>query len=150
MKKIFFLTAGILLFSFSLQAQEKSKQSSLKSTENAKPDYTKKQSALKSVEDNSNNKSNKVVQESLLQQLYFIEDERNRIEKNNQLSTIERSALVDANNQVYISKKEEFKSYVSSKGFLNVSKKEQNYYLSILKSEGNNDEYSKNINLIKN
>lgn len=150
MKKIFVLTAGILLISFSVKAQEKTKQSSLTNNEAVKPDYSKKQNVFKSSESTSNSSLNKEANQSLLQELYLIEDERNRIEKNDQLSSNERSNQIDANNQLFISKKEEFKAYILAKGFTNVSKKEQNYYLSILKSEGNKEEYNKNINLIKN
>tara|TARA_R110001592_G_scaffold35209_10_gene120062 strand:+ start:3296 stop:3754 length:459 start_codon:yes stop_codon:yes gene_type:complete len=150
MKKTLFLTAGILLLSFSLQAQEKSKQSSLKSIESTKPDYTKKQSAFRAAEDNFNPQLNKNSKESLLQELYFIEDERLRIEKNESLSSNERSQKIQSNNIEYNSKREEFKNYVSSKGILNVSKQEQNYYLSILKQDKEIEEYKKNIALIKN
>jgi hypothetical protein len=87
--------------------------------------------------------------QSLLQELYAIEDERNTIEKDNSLSSYERSNRIDENNSKYNLKKAEFIEYVNSKGVLNISKKEQSYFLSILKSDNNMSEYNKNIELIK-
>lgn len=87
--------------------------------------------------------------QSLLQELYAIEDERNTIEKDNSLSSYERSSRIDENNSKYNLKKAEFIEYVNSKGVLNISKKEQSYFLSILKSDNNMSEYNKNIELIK-
>lgn len=150
MKKIFVLTTGILLISLSVEAQEKTKQSSFTKNETDKPDYTKKQNVFKSSEITTNSSLSKESNQSLLQELYLIQDERNRIEKNSQLLPNERSNQIEANNQLFISKKEEFKAYVLAKGFYNLSKKEQNYYLSILKNEGNKEEYNKYINSIKN
>jgi len=59
-----------------------------------------------------------------------------------------RGVEIQKNNTSYQVKKTEFKNYVSTKGILNVSKQEQNFYLSILKYE-DKEEYSKNIELIK-
>lgn len=89
------------------------------------------------------------INQSLLQQLYVIEDERNVIEKDHSLSSSERNNRIDENNSKYNLKKAEFIDYVNSKGVLNISKKEQSYFLSILKSDNNMSEYNKNIELIK-
>jgi hypothetical protein len=87
--------------------------------------------------------------QSIIQELYAIEDERNNIEKDNSLSVSERSSRIDENNSKYQLKKIEFLDFVNTKGILNVSKQEQSYFLSILKSENNTIEYNKNIELIK-
>ncbi len=93
--------------------------------------------------------TSKIKNQSLLQELYAIEDERNVIEKDNSLSSSERNNRIDENNSKYNFKKAEFIEYVNSKGVLNISKKEQSYFLSILKSDNNMSEYNKNIELIK-
>ncbi|HRP60332.1 MAG TPA: hypothetical protein PK833_08620, partial [Vicingus sp.] len=85
----------------------------------------------------------------LLQELYSIEDERNSIEKNNSLSSSERNDRINKINSSYNIKKAEFMNYVNSKGFSTVSKQEQSYFLSILKSDNNMTEYNKYIELIK-
>lgn len=97
-----------------------------------------------SVENTSNIKN-----QSLLQELYSIEDERNIIEKDNSLSSSERNNRIDENNSKYNFKKAEFIEYVNSKGVLNVTRNEQNYYLSLLKSDKNESEYNRVIQLIK-
>lgn len=87
--------------------------------------------------------------QSLLQELYAIEDQRNSIEKDHSISSTERGNLIIENNSAYSSKKTEFVIYINSKGILNVSKQEQSYFLSILKTDNNLSEYNKNIELIK-
>ena len=90
-----------------------------------------------------------IKNQSLLQELYSIEDERNIIEKDNSLSSSERSNKIEENNSKYNLKKAEFTEYVNSKGVLNSTKNEQSYYLSLLKSDKNESEYNRVIQLIK-
>lgn len=104
----------------------------------------KPQFSSKSVDNTVANKNN-----SLLQELYSIEDERNSIEKNNSLSSSERNDRINEINSSYNIKKAEFMNYVNSKGFSTVSKQEQSYFLSILKSDNKMSEYNKYVELIK-
>lgn len=115
-------------------------------TDTIRVDYSKnrtKQLSSISVENTS-----VINNQSILQELYTIEDERNIIEKDNSLSSSERRNRIYENNSKYKIKKAEFIEYVNSKGVLNISKKEQSYFLSILKSDNNISEYNKNIELI--
>lgn len=93
----------------------------------------------------SNNK-----QKTILEEIYEIEDERFRIEKNDKLSPTERTSMINEVNNQYNIKKQEFISYVNSKGFSNILEKEQFFYLSLLKEDGKMDEYKKYIGLLKN
>lgn len=90
-----------------------------------------------------------IKNQSLLQELYSIEDERNIIEKDNSLSSSERGNKIEENNSKYNLKKAEFIKYINSKGVLNSTKNEQSYYLSLLKSDKNESEYNRVIQLIK-
>ncbi|MGE0562082.1 MAG: hypothetical protein AB7O47_09715 [Flavobacteriales bacterium] len=108
------------------------------------PNTRTPQFSTSSVENALTNKN-----QSLLQELYSLEDERNIIDKDNSLSSSERRNRIDKNNSKYNLKKAEFIEYVNSKGILNVSKQEQSYFLSILKSSNNMSEYNKNMELIK-
>lgn len=110
----------------------------------ANPKSRAPQLSSRSVNNASTNKNN-----SLLQELYSIEDERNIIEKDNSLSSSERSNKIEENNSKYNLKKAEFIEYINSKGVLNITKNEQSYYLSLLKSDKNESEYNRVIQLIK-
>lgn len=90
-----------------------------------------------------------VKQISLLQEIYEISDERNRIEKNQSLSTTERSSMLNQVNTSYQLKKQEFINYVSSTGFSNLPEKEQLFYISLLKEDGKMEDYKKYIDLLK-
>ncbi len=90
-----------------------------------------------------------VKQISLLQEIYEIEDERNRIEKNQSLSSTERSSLLNEVNSSYKIKKQEFLNYVNSTGFSNIPEKEQLFYISLLKEDGKMEDYKKYIDLLK-
>ena len=89
------------------------------------------------------------VDDSILQELNSIQDERNRIEKNTTLSSGERTRQIQENNIRYQSKKTEFIEYISNSGVLNVSKTEQSYYLSFLKNDNNIEKYLTTKELIK-
>jgi hypothetical protein len=87
-------------------------------------------------------KKNKAQKEkSLLDVLYSIDDERLVIERDKGLSKSERSIRIDENKNRFGIAKRDFYSYVKSKGFLNLSRKEQGYYLMLLKKDGNIEEY---------
>lgn len=150
------LCLGVLTFSYAQKSERIIKQptpsQSLNSSQTRTTDTigvntsrTKSpQLSTKSVDNSVSNKNN-----SLLQELYSIEDQRNSIEKNNSLSTSERNNRINEINSSYNIKKAEFMNYVNSKGFSTVSKQEQSYFLSILKSDNNMTEYNKYIELIK-
>lgn len=89
-------------------------------------------------------------EQSILQEIYSIEDQRNAVEKNTSLSVQDRAQQINTINQNYLLKKADFEQYVVSKGVLNISTQEQNYYLSILKNDSRDQEYQDNINLINN
>jgi len=87
-------------------------------------------------------KKNKVQKEkSLLDVLYSIDDERVVIERDKGFSKSERSIRIDENKNRFGIAKRDFYSYVKSKGFLDLSRKEQGYYLMLLKKDGNIEEY---------
>jgi hypothetical protein len=142
MNKLILFTVTILAVA-SVQAQNKDVQN--KPQEKA---YIKKSGNFSST--TKSNSGVEIKKQSLLEELYLIEDERQRIENNESLSSSERSQKIQSNNTEFNKKREEFKNYISSKGILNATKQEQNYYLSILKSGGDKTEYSKNIELINN
>lgn len=150
------LCLGILSFAYAQKSEKiikqptpyhstNASQSKVTDTINvANPKGRTPQFSTNSVENTSNIKN-----QSLLQELYSIEDERNIIEKDNSLSSSERNNRIDENNSKYNLKKAEFIEYVNSKGVLNVTRNEQNYYLSLLKSDKNESEYNRVIQLIK-
>ena len=92
---------------------------------------------------------NKVETQSILQELYLIMDVRTRAERNESLSSSERSSIIAKNANEYNLKKIEFKNYVSTEGVLNVSSKEQGYYISLLKNDNEVEECKRVIALIK-
>ena len=96
------------------------------------------------------NNQSEIVKQSLLQELYSIEDQRNIIEKNNALSSSDRNLLIQENNKKYTEKRIEFINFIESKGIVNVTKQEQSFYLNCLKQDNRIDDYNKGINLIKN
>ncbi len=94
----------------------------------------------------NSNEENKV---GLLQEIYLIEDERVRVERDNSLSTSEKTNILAKNSNDYQAKKLEFKSYIVSRGVLNVSSKEQRYYISLLKNDNETEEIKRVVELIK-
>lgn len=142
MNKIILFTA-LIIASISVNAQKK--EAIKKPTEK---NYSKK--AAKFSATTKDNSAVDVKKQTLLEELYLIEDERNRIENNNSLSSFDRDQKIQSNNTAFNNKRSEFKSYVFSKGILNVTKNEQSYYLSILKQDKQIEEYKKNIALINN
>ena len=87
--------------------------------------------------------------ETILQELYSIGDERHRIENNQGLSTSERSSQIVNNKNIYNAKRSEFKNFIKTEGVLNVSLNEQRFYLSILKDDKQEAEYKRVVELIK-
>jgi len=102
--------------------------------------FNSKETTTQSIESN---------EASLLQELFLIEDERVRLEKDVSLSSTERTSMIAKNSSEYNLKKGEFKNYVSSKGVLNISSKEQRYYISLLKNDNEVAECKRVIELIK-
>lgn len=146
MYKLLLIVPALFMLSISSYAQTKAesveKESSVESINKmVVPQFKTTSTPVANV-----NATNQV----LLQELYLIEDERQRIEKDQSLTQSERSQKTQVNNAAYINKKQEFMTYVASKGILNVSKQEQNYYLYLLKYDKKLEEYTENINLIKN
>jgi hypothetical protein len=150
------LCLGVISFSYAQKSERIIKQptpnQSLNTSQTSTSDtigvnnYSRTKSpqlSTKSVDNTVSAKNN-----SLLQELYSIEDDRNTIENDNSFSSSERNKRINEINSTYNLKKTEFVNYVNSKGILNVSKQEQSYFLSILKSENNVTEYNKNIELI--
>lgn len=90
------------------------------------------------------------IGQSILQEIFLIDDQRQNIEKNLSLLPSDRSRQIQENNTNYLVKKVEFVNYITSNGILNVPPKEQNYYLYILKNDKNDQEYIRNVELIKN
>lgn len=87
--------------------------------------------------------------QTLLEEIFLIEDEKTRLENDKNISPAERSTLINDVNINYISKKQAFVSYVEQTGILHIPPKEQSYYLSLLKQDGKKEAYKKNIDLIK-
>lgn len=147
MNKLLLVVSVVVFTTMTVNAQKQVGVTAQPTTEENSKVLLKKRtpqfSTSTSAKSDSQNKK-----QSLLQELYSIEDERHRIEKNESLSQSERGSEIQKNNASYQSKKTEFKNYVSAKGILNVTKQEQNFYLSILKYE-DKEGYSKNIELIK-
>lgn len=100
----------------------------------------------------SSNTKNHIKEEdqSLLQELYSLEDQRQSLEKNQSISSSERASKIQELNSNYFATKQKFYNFVSSKGILNISKQEQSYYLSLLKEDGREQDYQEGINLISN
>lgn len=97
----------------------------------------------------STSKFRRANNETILQEMYSIEDERFRIENNESLSVSERASQIAKNKNRYNSKKTDFIDHVLSVGVLNVSQKEQKYYLSLLKNDNKIEECKRVIELIK-
>jgi len=95
------------------------------------------------------NEANRVETQSLLQEIYLILDERTRTERNESLSSSDRLIRIEKNSNEYNLKKNEFKNYVVKEGILNVSSKEQRYYISLLKNDNEVEECKRVIALIK-
>ena len=157
--KVILITIAILFTGYIATAQVDTK--TIKTEELAKPNssYVKERPSNDylnriypkafSVGHNSV-KEVKVEKISLLQQLYLIEDERIRIEKDQSLLLEERGEQITSNNKEYYAKAEDYKKYITSKGILNVPSQEQNYYLYLLKMDKNTDECLRIITLINN
>lgn len=96
------------------------------------------------------NNQPEVVKHSLLQELYSIEDQRNVIEKNGALPSLDRNLLIQENSKKYNEKRIEFINFIESKGVANVTKQEQSFYLNCLKEDNRIDDYNNGIDLIKN
>ena len=148
MNKLILLTAAFIGLTLIASAQDKKlveKKSTNKTVE------SKQRTMTPQFKTSSTPKSNvSSGNQTLLQELYLIEDDRQRIEKDQSLTQSERSQKTQENNKTYTTKKQEFMTDVASKGILNVSKQEQNYYLYLLKYDKKVEEYTENINLIKN
>jgi hypothetical protein len=152
MNKIILLLPALFLSIMSVNAQVKGQTQSIEKTQSVETGHQEKIIMMQpQFKTTSTPKANvKASNQVLLQELYLIEDERHRAEKNQSLSQSQRSLKIQENNTAYANKKQEFMSYVDSKGILNVTKQEQNYYLYLLKYDKKQEEYIKNINLIKN
>lgn len=88
--------------------------------------------------------------QTIIQELYSLEDQRQSLEKNQSISSSERASKIQELNSNYFVTKQKFYNYVSSKGILNISNQEQSYYLSLLKGDGREQDYQEGINLISN
>lgn len=102
-------------------------------------------STTSSVANNYDTKNQTIIQE-----LYSLEDQRQSLEKNQSISSSERASKIQELNSNYFVTKQKFYNYVSSKGILNISNQEQSYYLSLLKGDGREQDYQEGINLISN
>ena len=144
---IFLALFAIYSISVSAQKQAISATKKLNVEENSKNDNREiaPQFSTTSIE-----RQPESIGQSILQEIFLIDDQRQNIEKNQSLSPSERSQQIQENNTIYLVKKDEFVNYITSKGLLNVPPKEQNYYLYILKNDKNDLEYSRNVELIKN
>lgn len=157
MNKFFLLLSSLILIGTSVKAQEdltsKGKGSPIVMPMKVKPEESKspaiKIGSNANVSSNSNNNI-KSEDQSLLQELYSLEDQRQSLEKNQSISSSERASKIQELNSNYFVTKQKFYNYVSSKGILNISNQEQSYYLSLLKGDGREQDYQEGINLISN
>jgi hypothetical protein len=129
------------------ELEKKSVDLKFKKVPNLKSSVSLPQEVFKTAESPRNNSIEK-RDDFLLQELYRIQDERYRIESNSDLTPSQRDEQIKTNIDVYNKKKDEFMNYVSSKGVLTITSKEQGYYLSVLKYE-DVDEYKRVLSLIK-
>ena len=95
-------------------------------------------------------KSNIDIPLSLMEELFVLDENRSKIESGTTLSPNQRKVLLEEASSLYLDKRIEFVAYVNVEGILNISKEEQNCYLSILKEDDKIDLYKENVKLIKN
>jgi hypothetical protein len=154
------ITLIAILFTGSILFAQSEKNIIKQSSEKkVSPKISSKKLTTLSVKDGgSYNKMNQVSSPSkfvrennktLLQQIYTIGDERHRIETNKELSASERADQINNNKNAYNAKRSEFKNFIKAQGVLNVSLKEQRFYLSILKDDKKEVEYKRVVTLIK-
>jgi hypothetical protein len=156
--RVLLIIVACLFAGFTAKAQEKElkktieKKNIVKPSENKKIE-TKNVSRFKKTSQVSSssivNQFRRANNETLLQEMYSIQDERHRIENNENLSASERSIQIEKNKNSYNLKKVEFGNYVSSNGVVNIPSKEQKHYLSLLKDDNKEEEYARVVELIK-
>lgn len=93
-----------------------------------------------------NNKINPAL--SNIDNIFNLLEEKENVTKYGNSTLVKSEDYKILNNNI-IELKINFNNYVVKKGIKNCSEKEQNFYLSSLKEDGKEEEYKKNIRLIK-
>lgn len=155
MNRLFLLVSAIFLIGSSVNAQirqAKPLNSEVKTTtpSPAENQPVSRDMAPRFTETTVPISSSETENQTILQELNFLEDQRNLVENDKTISSSERTMRIQEINSNYMLKKQNFYDYVSSVGILNITKQEQSFYLSMLKADGRNEEYQEGINSIKN